>query len=91
VLWKAAAEAEYLAFQISFQHGLIDYESSKGAECGSDQDPLDQARALLAQARELIQTDPRGAYEGVRGVVTILRSAYVEEERASRLGSGGST
>jgi hypothetical protein len=80
VLWKAAAEVEYLAFQISFNYDLIDYDPKKGAEISAGQDPLEQARALILKARSSIQTDGRIAYEAVRGAVSILRSAYANEE-----------
>jgi hypothetical protein len=79
-LWKAAAEVEYLAFQISFNYDLIDYDPKKGAEISAGQDPLEQARALILKARSSIQTDGRIAYEAVRGAVSILRSAYANEE-----------
>jgi hypothetical protein len=91
LLWKAAAEAEYLAFQISFHHGLIDYEPKKSAETSHDQDTLDQARTLLLRARSSIGTDERIAYEAVRGAVSILRSAYANEEKTFRPRDSSST
>jgi hypothetical protein len=84
LLWKAAAEAEYLAFKISFQYDLIDYDPNRDTKRTNDQDPLAQARTLLLQAQASIQTDPPSGYEAIRGAVTILRSAYADAERTSR-------
>jgi hypothetical protein len=83
-LWKAAAEAEYLAFQISLQHGLVDFEPSEGKQLGNGQGPLAAARSLLLQAQASVQEDPRRSYEAVRAAVAILRSAHANEAKAAR-------
>jgi len=85
-LWKTAAETEYLAFQISLQHGLVDFEPSEEKQLSNEQDPLPAARSLLLQAQASVQEDPRRSYEAVRAAVAILRSAHANEEKAARRG-----
>ena len=83
LLWKSAAEAEYLAFQISTIHGLMDYDphSADSSRDADPQDPVGLARAMLGEARSSFQSNPRGAYQAVSNAVTILRRAYSNSKK----------
>lgn len=77
LLWKSAAEAEYLAFQISMIHGLSDYPPNSADD---PETSVDAASTLLQEAQSSIELDPRSAYGAVRRAVTILRKAYATGE-----------
>jgi len=73
LLWKSAAEAEYLAFQISTIHGLSDYQPDSTNDLEAS---VDAASTLLREAQSSIESNPRSAYGAVRRAVAILRKAY---------------
>ena len=83
LLWKASAEAEYLAFQIALTHHLADYEpiGDQDDEIADPSDPLGAARSLLEKAQSSIQSNTKGAYRSARKAVSVLRSAYVELDK----------
>ncbi len=80
LLWKSAAEAEYLAFQMSMVHGLGDYEPSADDLDAS----LNGARTLIRDAQSTVQSDPRTAYSAVRRAVAILRKMYSAGEEVPK-------
>jgi len=85
LLWKAAAEAEYLAFQISIAKGLGDFDPSEGKDKDeSTLQPLSMARTLLQQAQTSINSDTRRSYKTTREVVRILRLAYVRVDKPGK-------
>lgn len=85
LLWKVAAEAEYLAFQLSLTKGLADYDPASNDDENSDPiDPLGAARTLLEQARSSIESDPKESYRAVRKVVSVLRTTYVGIDKPSK-------
>ena len=83
LLWKAAAEAEYLAFQISLTHRLSDNEpvGEQDDEVADPPNPLETAQSLLEKARASISSNPKDAYRAVRKTVSVLRSWYVELDK----------
>lgn len=83
LLWKAAAEAEYSAFQIALTNNLADYESrsEQDDEIADPSNPLGAARSLLEKAQSSIQSNTKDAYRSVRKAVSVLRSAYVELDK----------
>ena len=88
LLWKAAAEVEYLAFQIALTHNLADYERGieQDDEVADPSDPLDAARSLLENAQSSIQSNAKDAYRSARKAVSVLRSAYVELDKPVKKG-----
>jgi hypothetical protein len=72
LLWKSAAEAEYLAFQISNVYGLQDFEPASGRTEDSVPDPVGRTRRLLEDVIRF-QSDPREAYAAVRRAIRVLR------------------
>jgi len=81
MLWRCAAETEYLAFLIANIHGLEDFEpgSEKGGVVS-----VDAARDLIEKARGLLELKPRLAYANVRQAVSILRGMSTDERRVRR-------
>jgi len=82
LLWRSAAEAEYLAFQISMVHGLSDLDPNVHSSYDDSGKAIEAVRVLLAEAQPLIHSDPRRAYQSVRGAATILRKTYASSERS---------
>jgi hypothetical protein len=83
LIWKSAAEAEYLALHVSVAHGLGDFEPAKKG--GVNPEPsLEAARQLLQDAQMSLQSKPREAYGAIRQAVAILRKMYVAVEREPR-------
>jgi hypothetical protein len=81
LLWKVAAEAEYVAFRISTMSGLKDYEPTDPAESDGGSDPLQTAQSLLNEVQQSYQKNPKQAYERIRRVVTVIRKVYGTEEK----------
>lgn len=81
-IWKAAAEAEYIAFRISATSGYENYEPST-ADLGN-KDPLELAAELLAEARRSLAQEPRHAYDCIRRIVAVLRRLYGVQEKAMK-------
>lgn len=82
LLWKSAAEAEYLAFQISNAYGLQDFEPASGKTEDNEPDPVGRARRLLEDVK-CFQSDPREAYAAVRQTIKVLRKAQSNFNRSS--------
>ncbi len=78
LLWKAAAETEYLAFQISIIHGLGDLEA-KNDKAGAEIS-VQAARKLIEDAESSIQSNPSESYRAVRGAVGFLRKTQLAAE-----------
>ena len=74
LVWKCAAEVEYLAFRIATIHGLSDYDPH-WVEVGEVS--VEAIRSLLEAARTDFESDPRRAYEEVRRAVSLLRKMRV--------------
>lgn len=70
LLWKCAAEVEYLAFRIAIINDLGDYDPKANP---SDTLSADHARDLITKAQATFDSDPREAYKDVRGAVDVLR------------------
>ncbi len=83
LIWKSAAEAEYLALHISMMHGLGDFEPTKKGGINPELS-VEAARQLLQDAQFSIQSKPREAYGAIREAVTILRKMCVAVEREPR-------
>jgi hypothetical protein len=81
LIWRSAAETEYLAFLIANMHGLEDF--IPGTERGLAVS-ADTARDLIEKARGLLQSDPRLAYASVRQAVRMLRAMSTDERRPRR-------
>ncbi len=82
LLWKAAAETEYLAFQISMIHGLGDLEvksNKAGAEIS-----VKAARKFIEDAQSSIQSNPSESYRAVRGAVGVLRKTQLATEGVAK-------
>lgn len=90
LLWKSAAEAEYLAFRLSTGKSLTDYDPAAQTNRDDGSDVVDVARALLRDGQSAIDSNPRRAYEAVRRAVSVLRRAYASNEKLSRSGSSQS-
>jgi hypothetical protein len=84
LLWKSAAEAEYLAFQLSIGHGLGDFEPGDERAESEAELTLQAARKLLLEAKSSLQSNPREAYRSVRKAVTILRKMHLAAENVSK-------
>jgi hypothetical protein len=84
LVWRSAAETEYLAFLIANLHGLEDFvpDSEKGGAISAD-----AARDLIEKGRGLVELKPRLAYANVRQAVSILRGMSADERRARRVQS----
>jgi len=82
LLWRSAAEAEYLAFQLSMVHGLSDLVPNVHSSYDDSGKAIEAVRVLLAEAQPLVHSDPRRAYQSVRGAATILRKTYASSERS---------
>jgi hypothetical protein len=84
-LWKAAAEAEFLAFQISTAYGLADYDlGGKSEENVDPTNPLEAARSSLEEAKSSLKSDPKEAYRASRKAVSILRTTYADTDKPSK-------
>lgn len=81
LIWRAAAELEYLAFLIAISYGLNDFipETDKGLLVSAE-----TAHALVENARVLLQSNPRLAYAKVRQSVGILRALSTDQARPRR-------
>jgi len=85
LLWKAAAEAEFLTFQISTTYGLADYDlGEKGEENIDPANPLEAARSALEEAKSSLKSDPKEAYRASRKAVSILRTTYADIDKPSK-------
>ncbi len=82
LLWKAAAETEYLAFQISMIHGLGDLEVK--SNLAVTEMSVQAARKLIEDAQSLIQSNPSESYRAVRGAVGVLRKTQLAAEGAAK-------
>ncbi len=85
LLWKAAAEAEYLAFQTSMIHGLSDSDL-RGTDGGNELS-AEAARKLLKAAQLAFQSNPSAAYISIRGAVHVLRKMYAASEKSAPIRS----
>jgi hypothetical protein len=83
LIWKSAAEAEYLALHISVMHGLSDFEPTKKGGINPELS-VETARQVLQDAQLSIQSKPREAYSSIREAVAILRKMYAAIEREQR-------
>jgi hypothetical protein len=81
LLWKSAAEAEYLAFRIAIIHGLADYEPHTDDKA---EPSVEAARELIANAQTSLESDPRWAYRNLRQAVNILRKTSMANEKGPR-------
>jgi hypothetical protein len=81
LIWRSAAETEYLAFLIANMHSLEDFipPTERGLAVSAD-----TAYDLIEKARGLLQSNPRLAYASVRQTVSILRAMSTDERRARR-------
>jgi len=84
LLWKSAADAEYVAFQLSMGHGLGDFEPGDERAESEAELTLQAARKLLLEAKSSLQSNPREAYCSVRKAVTILRKMHLAAENVSK-------
>ena len=85
LLWKAAAEAEFLTFQISTTYGLADYDlGEKGEENIDPANPLEVARSALEEAKSSLKSDPKEAYRASLKAVSILRTTYADIDKPSK-------
>jgi hypothetical protein len=84
LLWRSAAEAEYLAFQVSMVHGLSDLVPNVHSSYDDSGKAIEAVRVLLAEAQPLVHSDPRRAYQSVRSAATILRKTYASSERSPK-------
>jgi hypothetical protein len=82
LLWKSAAEAEYLAFQISNAYGLQDFDQASGKTEDNVPDPAGRARRLLEDVKRF-ESAPREAYAAVRQAIWVLRKAQANFYRSS--------
>ena len=84
LLWKSAAEAEYVAFQLSMGYGLGDFEP-RDERAGSEAElTVQAARQLLLEAKSSLQSNPREAYRSLRRAITILRKMQLAAENISK-------
>jgi len=81
LVWRSAAETEYLAFLIANIHGLEDFipETERRVAVSAE-----TAHDLIEEARGLLKSDPRLAYTKVRQAVRDLRGMSTDERRARR-------
>ena len=85
LLWKAAAETEFLAFQISTAYSLAEYDlGGKGEENIDPANPLEAARSALEEAKSSLKSDPKEAYRASRKAVSILRTTYTDIDKPSK-------
>lgn len=85
LLWKCAAEAEYVAFQFSMLHGLGDFGPS--SKPGTDAElSVQAAHRFLLDAQSSLQSNPREAYRAIRSAVMILRKMHAAAENISKGG-----
>ena len=85
LLWKAAAEAEFLAFQISTAYGLADHDlGGKSEENVDPTNALEAARSALEEAKSSLKSDPKEAYRASRKAVSILRTTYTDIDKPSK-------
>lgn len=84
LLWRAAAESEYFAFQISLANNLGDYDPEVRRDAVSSVDSLKEPRSLLEQARSSLTTDPKGAYRAARQAVWVMRTVLASTEKSRK-------
>ena len=84
LLWKSAAEAEYVAFQLSMDYGLGDFEPGDEGAGSEAELTVQEARQLLLQTKSSLQSNPREAYRSLRRAITILRKMHLATENVSR-------
>jgi len=83
LLWKLAAEAEYVAFRISATHNLFDYDNKTAVTDDLEVDAVEKARSYLLEIRSSAQTDPKRAYSLARRIVTLARRTDKAERRSN--------
>jgi hypothetical protein len=84
LLWKSAAEAEYVAFLLSMGYGLGDFDP-RDERAGSEPElTVQAARKLLLEAKSSLKSNPREAYRSLRRAITILRKMHLAAENVSK-------
>jgi len=82
LLWRCAAEAEYLAFLMATLHDLNDFTPDINVGMNPS---ADGAYDLVKKAKDLAESNPRLAYGYVRQAVFVLRSLEAGVRRAEKL------
>jgi hypothetical protein len=82
LIWRCAAELEYLAFLIAINYGLNDFIPKIDKSLLVS---VDTAHDLVENARVLLQSDPRLAYAKIRQSVGIMRALSTDQGRPRKV------